>query len=213
MKNPVVQNEMDEFSSVLANLEDSSPLLPASQNLSLQASGAALVSPTPFSSYQPYRWSILNQVLDIVDERTRGRAGWLQRLVSYLFFGGIAALVNLAIFYLMFYHVLAPLHPVPLRNILSYIAAAECSIMANFIPNDRFTFNTLPGAHRPWPQRCLRFHMTTAIGSLLTFLLEMGFSSFMHMEPLLSEATATLLVLIYNFSFHHVFTYRHMKHA
>jgi putative flippase GtrA len=55
--------------------------------------------------------------------------------------------------------------------------------------------------------------MTTAIGSLLTFLLEMSFSSFAHMEPLLSEAVATMLVLIYNFSFHHIFTYRHIKHA
>lgn len=213
MKNPVVQNDMDEISSVLANLGDPSSLLPASQNLALQPSGAALVSPGSFPSYQPYRWNVLNQVLDIVDARTGGRAGWLQRLVSYLFFGGLAALVNLAVFYIMFYHVLALLHPIPLRNILSYIAAAECSILANFIPNDRFTFNTLPGAQRPWPQRCLRFHMTTAIGSLLTFLLEMSFSSFLHIEPILSEAAATLLVLIYNFSFHHIFTYRHLKHA
>jgi putative flippase GtrA len=213
MKNPVVQNDVDEISSVLVNLGEPSSLLPASQSLARHPSGATLVSSRAFPSYQPYRWSVLNQVLDIVDERTGGRAGWVQRLISYLFFGGLAALVNLAVFYLMFYHTLASLHPIPVRNILSYIAAAECSILANFIPNDRFTFNTLPGAHRPWLQRCLRFHMTTAIGSLLTFLLEMSFSSLLHMEPLLSEAVATLLVLIYNFSFHHIFTYRHITHA
>ncbi len=213
MKNPVVQNDVDEFSSVLANLGDTSPLLSASQNLSIQSSGTVLTPSRSLPSYQPYRWNVLNQVLDIVDARTKGRAGWLQRLVSYLFFGGAAALVNLAVFYIMFYHVLARLDPVPLRNIFSYIAAAELSIIANFIPNDRFTFNRLPGARRPWLQRCLRFHMTTVVGSLLTFLLEMSFSSFIHMEPILSEATATLLVLIYNFSFHHIFTYRHIKHA
>jgi len=213
MKHPVVQNDVDEISSVLAHLGDPSSPLPASQNLSLHASGTALVSPAAIPSYQSYRWQMLNQVLDLVDERTGGRAGWIQRLISYLFFGGIAALVNLAVFYVMFYHTLASLHPIPLRNILSYIVAAECSILANFIPNDRFTFNTLPGAHRPWLQRCLRFHMTTAIGSLLTFLLEMSFSSLLHTEPLLSEAIATMLVLIYNFSFHHIFTYRHLKHA
>lgn len=213
MKNPVVQNDVDEISSVLANLGDPSSPLPASQNLALHASGVALVLPAASPSYQPYRWQLLNLVLDLVDERTGGRAGWIQRLISYLFFGGLAALVNLAVFYLMFYHTLASLNPIPLRNILSYIAAAECSILANFIPNDRFTFNMLPGAHRPWLQRCLRFHMTTAIGSLLTFLLEMSFSSLLHTEPLLSEAIATMLVLIYNFSFHHIFTYRHLKHA
>lgn len=213
MKNPVVQNDVDEFSSVLANLGDTSPLLSASQNVSIQSSGTVLTPSRSLPSYQPYRWNLLNQVLDIVDARTNGRAGWLQRLVSYLFFGGTAALVNLAVFYIMFYHVLASLNPVPLRNVLSYITAAELSIIANFIPNDRFTFNTLPGAHRPWIQRCLRFHMTTIVGSLLTFLLEMSFSSFLHTEPIFSEAVATLLVLIYNFSFHHIFTYRHVKHA
>lgn len=211
MKNPVVQNDVDEFSSVLANLGETSPLLSASQNLSLQSSGTTLAPSRSLPSYQPYRWNVLNQVLDIVDERTKGRAGWLQRLVSYLFFGGTAALVNLAAFYTMFYHVLAWLDPVPLRNVFSYIVAAELSIMANFIPNDRFTFNKLPGAHRPWIQRCLRFQMTALVGTLLTFLLEMTFSSFIHMEPVLSEATATLLVLIYNFSFHHIFTYRHIN--
>jgi putative flippase GtrA len=33
------------------------------------------------------------------------------------------------------------------------------------------------------------------------------------MDPLIAEAIATLIVLIYNFSAHHLFTYRHVKHA
>lgn len=213
MKNTVVPNNTDEFSTVLAGLGEQSPLLSASQSAPGQFLEAAIAPAKPFHSYQPYPWDALNRVLDIVDEKTKGRAGWLQRFISYLFFGGLAALVNLAAFYIMFYHVLAPLKPDVVRNILSYIVAAELSILANFIPNDRFTFNTLPGAHRPWIQRCLRFHMTTAIGSLLTFLIELTLSSFTHTPPILAEAVATLLVLIYNFSFHHIFTYRHIKHA
>src|SRR5690348_12999631 len=52
-------------------------------------------------SYQPTRWAVVNRSLDIVDGVTRGRADWAQRLVSYLFVGGFAALVNLSIFSLI----------------------------------------------------------------------------------------------------------------
>lgn len=215
MKDSVVSDTIDEFSSVLVDLQEPVPS-PAASQAPLASSPEAVATPTsPARSYQPYAWPLLNRLLDIIDLKTNGRAGWLQRFISYLFFGGLAALVNLLVFYLMYYHILAPLvvHHPKLSNILSYIAAAELSIIANFIPNDRFTFNTLPGAHRPWLQRCLRFHMTTAVGSLLTFLIELGLSSFTPIQPIFAEAIATLIVLIYNFSFHHIFTYRHVKHA
>lgn len=150
MKNPVLQKDVDEFSSVLTNLDSHSSLHSTSRDASIPLSNITLASAKPAHSYQPYSWGLLNRVLDIVDDKTNGRAGWLQRFVSYLFFGGLAALVNLAIFYVMFYHALAPLNPVVLRDTLSYIVAAELSILANFIPNDHFTFNTLPGASRPW---------------------------------------------------------------
>jgi putative flippase GtrA len=204
-----ISNPVDEFSSVLAGLVEQTPPLTASQTGAI--STPELAKPIP--SYQPYSWALLNNVLDIVDQKTNGRAGWLQRLISYLFFGGLAALVNLGTFFVMYYYILVPLHPDSLRNVISYIIAAECSIIANFVPNDRFTFNTLPGAQRPWLQRCGRFHMTTAIGSLLTFIIEFALSSLTHTQPIIAEAVATLLVLIYNFSFHHIFTYRHIKHA
>lgn len=213
MKNSVVSDNVDEFSSVLVDLESQASLHPSSQHPAVSASGAASASIPAARSYQPYSWNFLNRVLDVVDEKTRGRAGWLQRLFSYLFFGGAAALVNLAVFYIMYYYLLSEVGPDALRNTLSYVCAAELSILANFIPNDRFTFNTLPGARRPWLQRCLRFHMTTVVGSLLTFLIELGLSTFTHTPPILAEAVATLIVLVYNFSFHHIFTYRHLKHA
>lgn len=212
MNNSVVQNDMDELSSILTGLEGSSPLHSTSPKLAAATPVPAALTP----SYQPYPWSLLNQVLDLVDAKTNGRAGQIQRVISYLFFGGVAALVNLGIFWIMFHFVLASLQADWLRNTLSYIVAAELSIIANFIPNDRFTFNTLPGAKRPWMQRCIRFHMTCIVGSTLTFLIETGLfslSAFMHKEPVIAEAIATLIVLIYNFTFHHLFTYRHIKHA
>lgn len=213
MKDSVVPNDIDEFSSVLAGLGEQSSFLAPSEGISTPLPHSTSIPVKP--SYQPYAWSLPNKILDIVDAKTNGRAGLVQRVISYLFFGGLAALVNLGAFYIMYYHVLASLvaQNASLGNVLSYIVAAELSIIANFIPNDRFTFNTLPGAHRPWIQRCLRFHMTTIVGSVLTFLLEFAMSHFTPIQPIIAEALATLIVLVYNFSFHHIFTYRHVKHA
>jgi putative flippase GtrA len=208
MRETVVPNEMEEF-SVVASHGELSPLSPAFAGVIEQA--PAPVSAQSAPGYQLYPWDFANRLLEFVDLKTNGRAGLLQRVFTYLFFGGTAALVNLGVFYVMFYHVLTSLNPDVLRNTLSYIVASELSILANFIPNDRFTFNKLPGAQRPWIQRCLRFHMTCIVGSLLTYLIELGLSHFI--PAILAEAAATLLVLIYNFSFHHLFTYRHVKHA
>lgn len=206
----VAQNDVDQFSSVLAELGEAPFTLSASSN----AVSSTTFTAVPVNrSYQPYPWQLPNQLLDIVDKRTNGRGGQIQRVLHYLFFGGTAALVNLAAFFIMYHYVLASLTPAWLHNTLSYMVAAELSILANFIPNDRFTFNTLPGASRPWLQRCGRFHMTCIVGTSLTFLIELSLSSFTHMEPLIAEAIATLLVLIYNFTFHHIFTYRQVKYA
>jgi putative flippase GtrA len=215
MKDSVVSGNVDEFSSVLADLEKQAPLLATARNASVSSPGAISSPANPTPSYQPYPWPLLNGVLDFVDKNTNGRAGWLQRFISYLLFGGLAALVNLLVFYTMNDHVLASFTAkhLFLGRTLSYIAAAELSILANFIPNDRFTFNTLPGAQRPWLQRCGRFHMTTAVGSILTYLIMMALTTFTPVLPIIAEAIATLLVLVYNFSFHHIFTYRHVKHA
>lgn len=160
-------------------------------------------------TYQLTRWPLVNYALDLVDRRTGGKAGYVQRLFSYLFFGGLAALVNLIVFDLIFsiLHVPSSIST-PARNVLASLGAAECSIMANFLLNDRFTFRYLPGAQRPWVQRCLRFHATCVVGSLLTFLLEFAFFSLAHVPALFAEMMAIGIVLIYNFTFHHIFTYR-----
>jgi putative flippase GtrA len=208
MRNSVVQDNLENLSA-LTSPEEASPLSPSSKHTPSQTLDASESERT----YQPYPWEPLNSLLDMVDDKTNGRAGWLQRFVNYLFFGGLAALVNLFVFYVTYYHVFTRLHPEILHNSLSYIVAAECSILANFIPNDRFTFNKLPGARRPWLQRCTRFHMTAIVGTLLTFVIELSLSTFIHITPVISEAIATLIVLVYNFSFHHIFTYRHIKHA
>ena len=161
-------------------------------------------------SYHPTPWGIVNSLLDHVDTLTHGRAGLLQRFSSFVVIGGFAAVVNLVVFYLVFYHIPLPVST-STHNVIASILAAEISIMANFIPNDHFTFRYLPGRERSWIARCARFQMTSIGGSILTFLIEFGFSTLAHFSPIIAQAIALILVLFYNFAFHHLFTYRHVK--
>ncbi len=161
-------------------------------------------------SYRPTPWAIVNHGLDIVDNVSGGRADWFQRFITYLFIGGFAAVVNLVVFYVVLYHLPLPVSAVA-HNVIASVLASEISIMANFIPNDYFTFRHLAGHDRTWQARCARYHLTSIVGSLLTFLIEFGFTSVGHFPAIIAQATALILVLIYNFSFHHIFTYRHVK--
>jgi len=163
-------------------------------------------------SYHSTPWGIVNTLLDSVDSITHGRAGLLQRFASFVIIGGIAAMVNLAVFYITFYHVHFPTRlGLVLPNLVASILAAEISIMANFMLNDHFTFRYLPGRSRSWLTRCARFQVTSIGGSILTFLIEFGFSAVAHFPAIIAQAVALILVLFYNFSFHHLFTYRHVK--
>src|SRR5579859_4154277 len=38
-------------------------------------------------SYHPTSWSIINRILDVVDDLTGGLAGWVQRFFSFAFIG------------------------------------------------------------------------------------------------------------------------------
>jgi putative flippase GtrA len=165
-------------------------------------------------SYRPTPWAIVNRALDIVDEVTNGRAEWVQRFFIYAFIGGAAALVNLAVFFLVYYRIRFPASVSGVEhNIIASALACEISLMANFIPNDYFTFRHLAGHDRTWTARCARYHLTSLSGSGLTFLIQFGFSYLGHVPAILSQATALIIVLIYNFSFHHIFTYRRVKQA
>jgi putative flippase GtrA len=162
------------------------------------------------ASYRPTQWTFLNRVLDIVDDVTGGRAGWCQRFFTFAFIGGIGALINMAVFYIVFDIVAQPANET-VRNVVASVFAAEISIMANFMLNDFFTFRHLPGHQRTWLARCMRFHVTAIGGTVLTFLIEFSTSHLLHVRPIYAQAIALIIVLFYNFSFHHLFTYRHVK--
>lgn len=151
--------------------------------------------------------ALVDALLATTDRLTNGKAGMLQRVASYLIVGGFAAVVNLVCLYLLDSKIPLPV-PVNARWGVAQVLATEISIMANFIPNDHFTFSRLPGHARSWWARCLRFHSTCVIGSLLTIGISTLLHYRLHFVTLLSQATAILIALIFNFTFHHLWTYR-----
>ena len=174
--------------------------------------GAAGAQP----SYHETGWAPADRLLQAIDRVTAGRAGWIQRFVSYAFVGGFAAVVNLVAFTLLYYHLQLPLDPNSLpgyeavRYLLVFAVAAEVSTMTNFIINDRVTFSHLPGHARHWYARCARFHLTALSGTLITLAMSYGLIS-LGLHATLSEALAIGIVFLFNFAMHHLFTYRHMK--
>lgn len=164
-------------------------------------------------SYHPYKWEPANRVLDVVDRASRGRAGWMQRLVTYLIIGGCAAVVNLIVLAAVLYKVPWPAHQELSHYIVAEIVAYELSILANFIPNDYITFRHLSGHSRSWWQRCVRFHITSIGGIIVTQVISSGLHYGLNMQALVAQAIALIVATAFNFSFHHIFTYRHVKEA
>jgi putative flippase GtrA len=162
-------------------------------------------------SYIPTPWTIVNRTLDIVDKVTNGRADWVQRFFSYSFIGGIAALVNLTLYSVIYLFVPIPVSQM-VHNLIAQAIAFEISLMVNFIPNDYFTFRHLAGHSRSWGARLLRYHITSISGLCLTVLISSMFTFGIHVPAFFSQAIALILVFVYNFSFHHIFTYRHISH-
>lgn len=170
------------------------------------------IASKPFiPSYRPTPLVFVNRLLDVIDTMSGGRAGLCQRFFMFAFIGGCAALVNIAVFFIVYDLLPLPVHQ-DVHNVIASVLAAEISIMANFIPNDFFTFRHLAG-NRSWGARCVRFHITSIGGSILTFLLQFGMSHLLHIRPIFAQAIALIIVLFYNFSVHHLFTYRHVKPA
>ena len=163
-------------------------------------------------SYIPTRWPIVNKSLDIADTLTGGRAGILQRVVNYLMFGGFAAVVNLVLVTFIYYGVTLPVSQ-RMHYAIAFVVATEVSIMTNFIPQDLVTFRHLPGHSRSWLARCLRFHMTSVGGVIVTFVVSFTLHEIIGIQLTIAQAIAIIVALSFNFTFHHIFTYRHPTEA
>ncbi|HEX8729962.1 MAG TPA: GtrA family protein [Ktedonobacterales bacterium] len=166
--------------------------------------------PAAAVSYAPTGIALADNILARVEQITHGKAGWLQRAFTYVFIGGIAAVINLVVLDLMYNVVKLPIVD-SVRWLIAFLIAAEISTFSNFVLNDRFTFSHLSGHARSWWARCLRFHSTSAAGTIATLVMSFGFKTWLGMSALIAEAVAILLALILNFTMHHVWTYRHIK--
>lgn len=183
----------------------------------------ALGDPTAFTppekddgdrSYYLTRWAFVNDSLAVVDRVTGGKAGWLQRFVTYFFAGGSAAVVNLIVYFILFHLVFTGFNDQNvtqawIHKAAAWIPATEISILANFFPNDYLTFRHMPGHNRHITARLLRFHLTCLSGTVLTAIIFSLLS--LIIRPFFAQAAALALVFLYNFTVHHIFTYRHKE--
>lgn len=163
-------------------------------------------------SYMLTGIGIVDSLLATADTITKGKAGLLQRAVSYLMVGGFAAVVNLICLYVFNDMVQMPF-PRVAHSVVAFLIASEISIMANFIPNDRITFSRLPGHARSWWARCLRFHSTAIAGTFITFCIFSALHIWLRYPTLIAESTGIIIALMFNFTAHHLWTYRHLETA
>lgn len=191
-------NALDEQARLEAARVDPTLPVPAIRR------SAPLAAPT--QSYYDTRWPLVNRALAITDTITQGRAGLLQRLSTYLVFGGTAAVVNLSILAIFFHF---GSEKVLWYWLVANVVAYEISILANFIPNDYFTFRHLAGHNRSWLARCARFHVTSLSGVVVTFILSALLFHLLGLPALVAQAIALILATAYNFTVHHLFTYAH----
>lgn len=159
-------------------------------------------------TYHPTRWSQVNRALDLTDRVTRGKAGVVQRIFNYLMFGGFASLINLFIITALYEWVKMPGISSRLHYLIAFAVATEVSIVANFIPQDLVTFRHLPGHSRSWLVRCLRFHLTSVGGVIVTAVVSFTMHEIVGLPVTIAQAIAIIIALFFNFTFHHVFTYR-----
>lgn len=154
------------------------------------------------------RWAMAWQCLWVeIDWRSGGRGAQLRKVSVFLTIGGLASSINLAMQALILYGIALPLGA-HVHNLVAVIVSTEIAIVANFVLNDRFTFRPLAGHTRPWPARCLRFHLTAALGRVLAVVLQVALYEGLHMQPLAANAVAILIALNYSFLAHTFFTYR-----
>jgi len=139
-----------------------------------------------------------------LDTLTGGHAHEGLRVISFLFMGGLAALVNLLGTWFFARYTSLP-HGV------YTILATEISLLCSFVLNDRFTFRSLIDSRRPYWLRCIRFHGPAAVGFLFTLLVSDAGYYLAHLPSLIAQSVALILATVVNFVMHRFWTYRAAK--
>jgi putative flippase GtrA len=128
------------------------------------------------------------------------------RLFSFLCIGGFGAVVNLLCFSGVYYSLLEVTNSF-IAYAIAFVVGTEISIFSNFILNDLLTFGDLHA--RSWQARCLRYHVTSTGGVLLTLGSSFSLLHLLHVPALPAQATALIVVTACNFGLHRFFTYGH----
>jgi putative flippase GtrA len=129
------------------------------------------------------------------------------RLFSFLGIGGFGAIVNLLCFSGVYYTLLVVTNS-SIAYGMAFVVGTEVSIFSNFILNDRLTFGDLHA--RSWQARCLRYHVTSVGGVLLTLGCSLLLLHLLHVPAFPAQATALIFATACNFVLHRVFTYGHL---
>jgi len=130
----------------------------------------------------------------------------LKRLFSFLLVGGFGAVVNLVCFSCAYYALGWPANRL-LAYASAFVIATEVSILVNFMLNDRFTFRQLHDRGSAWQARCMRYHVTSVGGTLVTLGISFSLVHVLHVPALFAQAMALVVATVFNFVAHHVFTY------
>jgi putative flippase GtrA len=130
----------------------------------------------------------------------------MQRLLRFLMVGGLGAIENLACFTGVYYPLLR-ITGSSVAYAIAFLVGTETSIVFNFVLNDRLTFGDLHW--RSWRLRCLRYHVTSTLGFLLTLGSSFALIHLLHIPVFFAQATALLIATAFNFTLHQVFTYGH----
>ena len=126
------------------------------------------------------------------------------RLFRFLCVGGLGAVVNLLCFSCLYSALLEVTNSLIAYGV-AFVVGTEVSIVSNFILNDRLTFGDRHT--RSLHARCLRYHVTSAGGVLLTLGSSFSLLHLLHVPALPAQATAIFFATACNFVLHCVYTY------
>jgi putative flippase GtrA len=150
------------------------------------------------------RPALAEHSLPTLFKRMESHAPVIRRIVSFLCIGGLGAVLNLLCFSVL-YHTLLGLSINLGAYFIAFVVAAELSLCHNFLLNDWMTFRNLRSRH--WTMRCLRFHITSTGGILLTLGISFSLFHFLAVSALVAQGTALVAATLFNLIFHHFFTY------
>lgn len=122
------------------------------------------------------------------------------KFVKFITIGAFSTLLHFLILFLL---TLKPLVSPPLASAVGYLVSS----VANYYLNYRFTFQHT-GAHST---TILKFYIMVFIGLLINSLTFKSISLFFDAHPVIIQVPTTAIVLGWNFTVSHLWTYKNIR--